>query len=49
MVSSQVSVLCLPHGQLLREMRRRNASVFNRVHGLYRYCDRQYFILIQEP
>lgn len=31
----QVAVMCLPHGQLLLEMRRRSASVFNRLHGLY--------------
>ncbi|CAM9501167.1 unnamed protein product, partial [Laminaria digitata] len=34
----QVSVMCLPHGQLLQEMRRRNASAFNRLHGLYSDC-----------
>ncbi|CAM9108122.1 unnamed protein product [Discosporangium mesarthrocarpum] len=31
----QVSVLCLEHGQLLREIRTRYASVFNQLHTLY--------------
>lgn len=31
----QLGVMCLPHGQLLQEMRRRSASVFHRLHGLY--------------
>lgn len=31
----QVAVACLPHGQLLQEIRRRSASVFNRLHKLY--------------
>lgn len=34
----QVAVLCLPHGQLLQEMRRRSASAFNRLHELYSDC-----------
>lgn len=31
----QVTVMCLPHGQLLQEMRRRNACTFHRMHKLY--------------
>ncbi len=37
-LTEQVTVMCLPHGQLLQEMRRRNASAFNRLHGLYSDC-----------
>lgn len=37
-LTDQVTVMCLPHGQLLQEMRRRNASAFNRLHGLYSDC-----------
>eukprot|EP00903_Cladosiphon_okamuranus_P018777 g17274.t1 len=37
-LTDQVTVMCLPHGQLLQEVRRRNASVFNRLHGLYSDC-----------
>ncbi|CAN0459687.1 unnamed protein product, partial [Ascophyllum nodosum] len=31
----QMVVTCLPHGKLLQEIRRRSASVFNSLHGLY--------------
>lgn len=37
-LTDQVTVMCLPHGQLLQEVRRRNASAFNRLHGLYSDC-----------
>lgn len=37
-LTDQVTVMCLPHGQLLQEMRRRNASTFNRLHALYSDC-----------
>lgn len=37
-LTDQVTVMCLPHGQLLQEMRRRNASAFNRLHALYSDC-----------
>lgn len=37
-LTDQVTVMCLPHGQLLQEIRRRNASAFNRLHGLYSDC-----------
>ncbi|CAM9126445.1 unnamed protein product [Ectocarpus sp. 12 AP-2014] len=37
-LANQVTVMCLPHGQLLQELRRRNASAFNRLHGLYSDC-----------
>ncbi|CBJ49037.1 conserved unknown protein [Ectocarpus siliculosus] len=37
-LADQVTVMCLPHGQLLQELRRRNASAFNRLHGLYSDC-----------
>lgn len=34
-LGEQVAVACLPHGQLLQEIRRRSASVFNRLHKLF--------------
>lgn len=34
-LGEQVAIACLPQGQLLQEIRRRNASVFNRLHKLY--------------